>query len=35
MINPIWLDTFITLVEKGNFTRPAEQRFMTQPGGGQ
>ncbi len=32
MINPIWLDTFITLVETGNFTRTAEQRFMTQPG---
>jgi len=32
MINPLWLDTFITLVETGNFTRTAEQRFMTQPG---
>lgn len=32
MINPVWLDTFITLVETGNFTRTAEQRFMTQPG---
>ena len=32
MINPTWLDTFITLVETGNFTRTAEQRFMTQPG---
>ena len=32
MINPIWLDTFITLVETGNFTRTAELRFMTQPG---
>ena len=32
MINPIWLDTFITLAETGNFTRTAEQRFMTQPG---
>lgn len=32
MINPIWLDTFIALVETGNFTRTAEQRFMTQPG---
>ncbi|WP_251140167.1 LysR family transcriptional regulator, partial [Alteromonas sp. ALT199] len=32
MINPIWLDTFVTLVETGNFTRTAEQRFMTQPG---
>lgn len=32
MLNPIWLDTFITLVETGNFTRTAEQRFMTQPG---
>ncbi len=32
MINPIWLDTFITLAETGHFTRTAEQRFMTQPG---
>jgi DNA-binding transcriptional LysR family regulator len=32
MLNPIWLDTFITLVETGHFTRTAEQRFMTQPG---
>jgi DNA-binding transcriptional LysR family regulator len=32
MLNPTWLDTFITLVETGNFTRTAEQRFMTQPG---
>jgi DNA-binding transcriptional LysR family regulator len=32
MLNPLWLDTFITLVETGHFTRTAEQRFMTQPG---
>jgi DNA-binding transcriptional LysR family regulator len=32
MINPTWLDTFVSLVETGNFTRTAEQRFMTQPG---
>ncbi len=32
MLNPIWLDTFITLAETGHFTRTAEQRFMTQPG---
>lgn len=32
MLNPVWLETFITLVDTGNFTRTAEQRFMTQPG---
>ncbi|MDO6540242.1 LysR family transcriptional regulator [Alteromonas stellipolaris] len=32
MLNPLWLDTFKMLVETGNFTRTAEQRFMTQPG---
>ncbi|MGK0502243.1 MAG: DNA-binding transcriptional LysR family regulator [Alteromonadaceae bacterium] len=32
MLNPQWLDTFKVLVETGNFTRTAEQRFMTQPG---
>ncbi|NTS77996.1 LysR family transcriptional regulator [Catenovulum sp. SM1970] len=32
MLNPIWLDTFITLVDTGHFTKTAEKRFMTQPG---
>ena len=32
MLNPIWLDTFITLADSGSFTRTAEVRFMTQPG---
>ena len=32
MLNPLWLETFKTLVETRNFTRTAEQRFMTQPG---
>lgn len=32
MINPIWLHTFITLVETRHFTRAAERLFMTQPG---
>ncbi|MDB2330823.1 LysR family transcriptional regulator [Alteromonas sp.] len=32
MLNPIWLDTFITLAETGSFTRTSEARFMTQPG---
>lgn len=32
MLNPTWLDTFITLADTGNFTRTAEVRFMTQPG---
>lgn len=32
MINPLWLETFVTLVKTGNFTRTAEQLFMTQPG---
>lgn len=32
MLNPIWLDTFITLADTGNFTRTADVRFMTQPG---
>jgi len=32
MINPQWLETFVTLVKTGNFTRTAEQLFMTQPG---
>jgi DNA-binding transcriptional LysR family regulator len=32
MLNPIWLKTFITLVEQGHFTRTAEVLNMTQPG---
>ena len=32
MLNPVWLDTFLTLADTGNFTRTAEKRFMTQPG---
>lgn len=32
MINPLWLKTFVTLIETGNFTRTAEKLFMTQPG---
>ncbi|OAN11277.1 hypothetical protein A3K86_20185 [Photobacterium jeanii] len=32
MINPIWLNTFITLVETGHFTQTANKLFMTQPG---
>lgn len=32
MLNPIWLNTFITLVEQGHFTRTAEALNMTQPG---
>lgn len=31
-LNPIWLDTFVTLADTGNFTRTAQLRFMTQPG---
>ena len=32
MVNPVWLKTFITLVEQGHFTRTAEVLAMTQPG---
>ncbi|MGL5799515.1 MAG: helix-turn-helix domain-containing protein, partial [Plesiomonas sp.] len=32
MINPIWLKTFISLVDTGNFSRTAEKLNMTQPG---
>ncbi|MGF1909417.1 LysR family transcriptional regulator [Vibrio kasasachensis] len=32
MLNPLWLKTFVTLIETGHFTRTAEKLFMTQPG---
>ncbi len=32
MLNPIWLNTFKTLVDVGHFTRTAEVLNMTQPG---
>ncbi|MDV7103325.1 LysR family transcriptional regulator [Vibrio sp. TH_r3] len=32
MLNPLWLNTFRTLVEVEHFTKTAEQLFMTQPG---
>lgn len=32
MLNPLWLRTFVTLVEVGHFTRTAEKLHMTQPG---
>lgn len=32
MLNPLWLKTFVTLIETGHFTRTAERLFMTQPG---
>ncbi|MDW6002554.1 LysR family transcriptional regulator [Vibrio mangrovi] len=32
MLNPVWLNTFKTLIETGHFTRTAEKLFMTQPG---
>lgn len=32
MINPTWVNTFITLVNTGHFTQTAEKLFMTQPG---
>lgn len=32
MLNPLWLKTFMTLIETGHFTRTAERLFMTQPG---
>lgn len=32
VLNPVWLETFITLVDTGHFTQTAEKLFMTQPG---
>lgn len=32
MLNPIWLNTFKTLVDVGHFTQTAERLHMTQPG---
>lgn len=32
MLNPLWLNTFCTLVDIGHFTHTAEKLFMTQPG---
>ncbi|PKH04391.1 LysR family transcriptional regulator [Psychromonas sp. MB-3u-54] len=32
MINPLWLNTFKTLIEVGHFTQTAEKLNMTQPG---
>lgn len=32
MLNPVWLKTFITLVDTGHFTQTAEKLHMTQPG---
>lgn len=32
VLNPLWLKTFVTLVETGHFTQTAEKLFMTQPG---
>lgn len=32
MVNPLWLKTFITLVEQKHFTRTADLLHMTQPG---
>ncbi|GHA40942.1 LysR family transcriptional regulator [Photobacterium aphoticum] len=32
MLNPVWLNTFKTLIEIGHFTQTAEKLFMTQPG---
>lgn len=32
MINPVWLRTFVTLVDVGHFTKTAQQLFMTQSG---
>ena len=32
MLNPIWLNTFKTLIEVGHFTQTAEKLHMTQPG---
>ncbi|MEZ9230657.1 LysR family transcriptional regulator [Vibrio amylolyticus] len=32
MLNPLWLNTFKTLVDIGHFTQTAEKLYMTQPG---
>ncbi|WP_435234746.1 LysR family transcriptional regulator [Psychromonas sp. PT13] len=32
MLNPLWLNTFKTLIEVGHFTQTAEKLYMTQPG---
>jgi DNA-binding transcriptional LysR family regulator len=32
VLNPVWLNTFKTLVDMGHFTKTAEKLFMTQPG---
>lgn len=32
MLNPLWLKTFIVLVDTGHFTKTAEKLYMTQPG---
>lgn len=32
MLNPLWLKTFVTLVDTGHFTKTAEKLFITQPG---
>lgn len=32
MLNPVWLKTFVTLIDTGHFTKTAEKLFMTQPG---
>lgn len=32
MLNPVWLKTFVTLIDTGHFTQAAEKLFMTQPG---
>ena len=32
MLNPLWLNTFTTLIEQQSFTLTAQQLYMTQPG---
>ena len=32
MLNPNWLNTFVTLIDTGHFTKSAEKLHMTQPG---
>ncbi|MCG6201226.1 LysR family transcriptional regulator [Psychromonas antarctica] len=32
MLNPVWLNTFKTLIDVGHFTQTAEKLYMTQPG---
>lgn len=32
MLNPIWLNTFVTLIDTCHFTKAADKLFMTQPG---